>query len=464
MEYTFGSALLLNIPLVLAEYKCCILLTFALTKKTLQGKRVCFMFIPYSLLIIIPASLFFVQSLFENVIFVIIVSYLETAGWTIALKVSGRETWERSLVTGAMAVFLYGVLDELGGFFLQNNFNLKIPRELLLYMVSTMAAILVFGIIVSGIILKIRLYEVYNSLLFSGKGTRFWKAVIILLPALKTLSVEAVNEHLILNNSNPMISLLFLLLVIGGMNYAFRCDIQSKQLQEQQASLEQQKLYIQNLESVQRDVRAFRHDFKNRMAGIRIQADDGDLNAVQNFIAEVTGDFERKVGEKIFQISQLGNIRITELKGLVAVKASEMQQRAIPFRLEAAAPVTYVNMPVGDLCRAAGILLDNAMEETEKILQSVGEITEDQKEYRVTALFCAEESGVSIVICNPVKEPVPISKIWEDGYSTKGSGRGIGLASLRRIVEMYDNISSRTYQEDGLFIQELNIRTGVSKL
>ena len=87
MEYTFGSALLLNIPLVLAEYKCCILLTFALTKKTLQGKRVCFMFIPYSLLIIIPASLFFVQSLFENVIFVIIVSYLETAGWTIALKV-----------------------------------------------------------------------------------------------------------------------------------------------------------------------------------------------------------------------------------------------------------------------------------------------------------------------------------------------------------------------------------------
>ena len=405
MEYTFGSALLLNIPLVLAEYKCCILLTFALTKKTLQGKRVCFMFIPYSLLIIIPASLFFVQSLFENVIFV----------------------------------------NELGGFFLQNNFNLKIPRELLLYMVSTMAAILVFGIIVSGIILKIRLYEVYNSFLFSGKGTRFWKAVIILLPALKILSVEAVNEHLILNNSNPMISLLFLLLVIGGMNYA---------------SLEQQKLYIQNLESVQRDVRAFRHDFKNRMAGIRIQADDGDLNAVQNFIAEVTGDFERKVGEKIFQISQLGNIRITELKGLVAVKASEMQQRGIPFRLEAAAPVTYVNMPAGDLCRAAGILLDNAMEETEKILQSVGEITEDQKEYRVTALFCAEESGVSIVICNPVKEPVPISKIWEDGYSTKGSGRGIGLASLRRIVEMYDNISSRTYQEDGLFIQELNIRTG----
>lgn len=143
MEYTFGSAFLLNIPLVLAEYICCILLTFALTKKTLQVKRVCFMFIPYSLLIIIPASLFFVQSLFENVIFVIIVSYLETAGWTIALKVSGRETWERSLVTGTMAVFLYGVLDELGGFFLQNNFNLKIPRELLLYMVSTMAAILV---------------------------------------------------------------------------------------------------------------------------------------------------------------------------------------------------------------------------------------------------------------------------------------------------------------------------------
>ena len=61
------------------------------------------------------------------------------------------------------------------------------------------------------------------------------------------------------------------------------------------------KFYIRNLESVQQDVRIFRHDFKNRMAGIRLRADEGDLEAVQEFLAEVTGDFEKKVGEKFFR-------------------------------------------------------------------------------------------------------------------------------------------------------------------
>lgn len=234
--------------------------------------------------------------------------------------------------------------------------------------------------------------------------------------------------------------------------------------------LRQQELYIQNLESVQRDVRIFRHDFKNRMAGAALQADEGNLQAVQEFITEVTGEFERKVGEKIFQTAQLGNIRIAELKGLLAVKAAEMQRRDIPFRLEAAAPVTRIAIPAGELCRAAGILLDNAAEETEAFLRE-READEKRRDETlsnredpgkcsgigVTALFCADETGVSILVKNPARSQVPLSRIWKEGYSTKGSGRGMGLTSYRQIVESYEHVSSMTYQEDGFFVQELKI-------
>ena len=404
MEYTYAIVFLLNIPLVLSEYICCIILTYALIKQKPSLKMAGLMFIPYCLIIVLPSSVFFMKNLFGNVFFVVIVSFLESAGWTLVLHTAYRLCWEKSLLTGAMTVFLYGTLEELGGFFIRGNFDLSIPGELMMYMVSSIAEILLLGIIVSGIILKLRLHEVYNGFLSADRKNYLWKAVIILLPVLKILSVEIANERLVLNNSNPMISLLFLLLVMGVLNDTFRCGIQKKQLQEQQASLEQQKMYIQSLESVQRDVRVFRHDFKNRMAGIRIQADEGDLKAVQTFISEVTGDFEKKMGEKIFQISQLG------------------------------------------------------------FLQKSMESSEDKKQCKVTALFCGDESGVSIIIRNPVKEPVPLSKIWKNGYSTKGPGRGIGLASLRRIVESYDNVSSRSYEEDGLFVQELNIGTGERRI
>ena len=78
----------------------------------------------------------------------------------------------------------------------------------------------------------------------------------------------------------------------------------------------------------------------------------------------------------------------------------------------------------------------------------------------LTAIFCQDGAGVSILIRNPLRKEVSLSRIWEDGYSTKGRGRGTGLTSLRRIVENYDQVASGTRQEKGFFIQELFVGTG----
>ena len=73
------------------------------------------------------------------------------------------------------------------------------------------------------------------------------------------------------------------------------------------------------------------------------------------------------------------------------------------------------------------------------------------------AVFEEGEEVIRIMIRNPVIEEVPVSRIWKDGYSTKGEGRGTGLTSFQRIVERYENVASLTRQGDGYFIQELKI-------
>lgn len=451
MTYTFAVTFLLNIPLAFSEYLCCIILTYALIQKKPEGKWAAAMFIPYCLVLIVPTSLFFVRDWMGNAGVQLATVYIETAGWMLGLKTVYRETWGNTVVTGAAVVFLYWVLGGLSGFFLDGNYDLTVPSELAAYMAESGIGTLLVVSIAAWFLRKKRLYEEYTNFLYGESKTGLWKVFFALLPAVRVFAVELVNEKIILNNNNPMVDLFLLLLVYGVLNYVFRCDLQKEQIREQQASIRQQELYIQNLESVQRDVRIFRHDFKNRMAGAKFHADEGNLQAVQEFISEVTGDFERSVGEKIFQISQLGNIRITELKGLLAVKASDMQKRNIPFRLEAAVPVDHIDMPSGELCRAVGILLDNAAEETEEYLRDL------KKRAEVTALFCAAEEGVSILIRNPVRGEVPISRIWEDEFSTKGKNRGTGLTSFRKIVESHENIASFTYQENGFFVQEMKI-------
>lgn len=218
---------------------------------------------------------------------------------------------------------------------------------------------------------------------------------------------------------------------------------------EQNASIQQQKLYIQNLESVQREIRLFRHDYKNMMSGIYLQAEEGDLTAVQDFIGRMTEAFDRQTGEKISQITQLGNVKIPELKGLLAAKLVEIQKKQIHCCLEVSEPVETVSMSAYDLCRAVGILWDNAAEAVEGMDNPV-----------FTCMIAADRQCTTILIKNPVSDEACPADIWREGYSTKGEGRGLGLTSYRRIVDAYDNIFSYTFEENGTFIQELKIQGG----
>jgi len=47
--------------------------------------------------------------------------------------------------------------------------------------------------------------------------------------------------------------------------------------------------------------------------------------------------------------------------------------------------------------------------------------------------------------------------MWDEGWSTKGAGRGLGLSSYRHILENYPNASPFTSWENGVFVQELTV-------
>ena len=446
MEFTFISAFLMNVPILLASYLVNLALTGALLYRKPDLQRAAVLLIPYILFVAIPATWLFIQDMGGYFGAFILETYLEVTGWALAMKHSYRVRWGSAFATAALTVFLYGTFQELTGFFLTGNYDLTVPGDLAAYMTGECIGVLVPAIFVVWFIIRSRLFEEYSGFLSEDSGGKTGKILLFLIPAARNLAVEISNEHMVLNNSNPMVSILLLLLIYGVFNYMFRCKMQDRKLKEQKLNLSQQKLYIQNLESVQKEVRLFRHDFKNMMAGASLQARDGNLTAVQEFISEVTGDFEQQVGRQIFQISQIGNIRLTELKGLLILKMTELQKKEIPFRLEVPFPFEHPGIPERELCRAAGILLDNAAE--------AAGLLEDGE---VTTVFEEGEEVIRIMIRNPVIEEVPVSKIWKDGYSTKGEGRGTGLTSFQRIVERYENVASLTRQEDGYFIQELKI-------
>jgi len=78
------------------------------------------------------------------------------------------------------------------------------------------------------------------------------------------------------------------------------------------------------------------------------------------------------VQQGIKQMNYLAQVHSIELKSLLITKLSEMNIKKIPFNLEVINPVTHINMKLMDYIRCTGILIDNAIEETQK--QAHGQI------------------------------------------------------------------------------------------
>lgn len=273
--------------------------------------------------------------------------------------------------------------------------------------------------------------------------------------ALLLFALEATMEVFfsLANGVQPEYLLLYYLLVVvmvvlmaALMVYLAQRFDAVRKMQAQQDIIAQQRLYEQDLEIIRREVRAFRHDYKNLLAGLSRQAGAGELEELRHTLSELDTGFDLRLGRKIQATTQIGNLRIPEVRSLLLSKLTVMQKTGVECRLEVLYPVVAVDMDVWDFVRCLGILTDNAME-----------AAPDAEQPWVEIVLLAQDGRIFLRVSNPYTNNIEPEKMWNDGWSTKGAGRGLGLASYQRILESHPNASPYTSWENGVFVQELTV-------
>ncbi len=235
-------------------------------------------------------------------------------------------------------------------------------------------------------------------------------------------------------------------LAVGLVIYlAQRLDA-ARKVEAQRDVIAQQQLYEQDLEAIRREVRSFRHDYKNLLAGLSEQADEGELDELRAALAELDAGFDRRIGEKIQASTQLGNVRVPQVRSLLLSKLAAMGKQGVDCRLEVLYPVEQVGMDVWDFARCLGILLDNAAEAALETTVPWVEV-----------ILLAEGKQLSLRVSNPYAGAVDPDKIWTEGFSTKGEGRGLGLPGYQWILAELPNTATATSWAGGVFVQELTV-------
>ena len=460
---TFGNALAFDLVGALIGYGAFCCSAAYMLAKHLDKKRVLMGAILYAPISALLASWLYTSGAFHitaRPLGELVLVYYTVIALTGVFYYIFHVSWRTSFITAALIYFLAVSASSVAHRLVLRP--LYVSASVQDYVLYTMITYLGEPLMLFFMLLILHRFDVrnvYSYWLHNERLKKITNITAIFIPSIQTMIVWLDTAHTDIPHVNPLLTLLTVVLFFMAFFYVSKDAEQARRLAQQEAALRQQELYVTNLEKVQTDMRAFRHDFKNMLAGIYIQAQEGDLAAVQTFISGVTTHFDQQVGAQIYQTTQIGNIHIPEIKSLLLEKLMEMHRKNIRCELEVACALESVAMNSTDLCRALGILIDNAIEAR----KAYG----NQPDYCVSVAINPRQNGASFVVKNPVPEDFDFAKTIQPGYTTKGRRRhgtgedhGIGLASYRKIIDSYDNILTRCAVEDGCFYQEFIILEG----
>lgn len=209
---------------------------------------------------------------------------------------------------------------------------------------------------------------------------------------------------------------------------------------------ERLKEYTSQIEVMYQSIREFKHDYVNVLNSISGYLEEERYDELKKYFYESILKESKSIISDEFKLNQLTNIKDLGLKGLISSKLIYAHELGIKIVIDILDEIDTFYINSIDLNRIIGIYLDNAIEAALEC--------KDDKEVFFNVV--KEENSVAICIMNTFEDKhIPLSKLEQNGFSTKGEGRGIGLYNVKEVLKKYKGVTKSTSIKDGFFLQLL---------
>ncbi|HCT9607549.1 TPA: GHKL domain-containing protein, partial [Enterococcus faecalis] len=253
------------------------------------------------------------------------------------------------------------------------------------------------------------------------------------------------NKEIIVVNSifltlYLVVSLISFIVYLSSLKNKY--DIQQKETEY----LENQR-YMEAMEKQFKEIRKFRHDYKNILNSLEDFIVSGDYESLNDYYFSKIKKVSKCIDQNGFKLEAIGNIRVREVKSLLVSKLISTQEKGMDVQLEVTEPIEELAIDSISLVRILGIFLDNSIEEIEFL-----------GEGKLVIAVYKDASAVHIIIQNSCRKNLPkFHLLKQRGFSLKGTDRGMGLSNVQELLQSLNNVQLATSISDGWFTQKLTI-------
>ena len=304
-----------------------------------------------------------------------------------------------------------------------------------------------------GIILKlIDLFEFDFTPFYEKEFEKYLKRVICVYFTIFVVINFAlwISEQAQFKNFGSMLATIcFFFFVVSLFHMKIERDQYRKNLalEYKEFSEQQMSRYMAEIQSLYSIVRGFRHDLGNLVISMSLAIEEKNISEIQRIHREVLEEGYKKINTEELSGFNLVNIRDSALRSILIRGWLDARDAGVEMTFETSEPIEQLPVDLLDIVRIVGILVTNALE-----------ASKEAEEKKVHIAIFSISKIVYLVIHNTTNEiTFDIRKIYEEGYSTKGENRGLGLNNVRKILANYGTMFLETELQENRFLQVLKI-------
>lgn len=278
----------------------------------------------------------------------------------------------------------------------------------------------------------------------------FFTNFILISYVIFNYAVVVASQFFSLYYAGPIVTLVgfaSILFAVYSVNKYADEYFENQRRKENRRHLDDLEKYSEQVESLYETLRGFRHDYTNVLISLSEAIQMRDIDQIKMIYDTVLKDSASDLKQQKFDLAKLTHVTNMPLKSLLSSKLAEAFDKGIHCHVEVEEGVFFTDMRALDLITITSILCDNAIEAA--VLSEAPKLS--------IAIFKMEGQSVIAVENSTKEDSIDITPLKKRGFSTKGTGRGLGLANIEEILFRYDNVSLETESAQHRFVQLLSV-------